>query len=86
MLTPAKIPQEDYPSGWRPDTKALYTVASNNGWSHAGVRDLILLNFRKTSSKDLAFAEYNKVMFWLENRPANTTTGERDPFTKDLFG
>jgi len=81
MLTPAKKEEAD----WRPDFKSLYMLARNNGWSRQGVHDLILANFGRTSTKDLTQSEYEKTMTWLEKLPPNTITGERDPFTLDLF-
>ena len=84
MLTPANIPS-DPPADWRPNTKLLYMTASQNGWTHAQVKDLILANFGRASTKDLQWHEYNRVLDWLGKLPPGTISAERDPFTKDLF-
>ena len=70
---------------WKPNTKMLYVTASANGWTHQGVKDLILANFKRTSTKDLSFSEYHKVMRWLGNSPPDVITMERDPNTLEMF-
>jgi hypothetical protein len=72
------------PKDWKPNTKMLYTVATNNGWNRDGVHALIEMNFKKQSTKDLTFDEYNQVLEWLDSIPANTVTTGHDPNTDDF--
>ena len=73
------------PKDWKPNTKYLYTVATVNGWSHDGVRNLIKTHFNRDSTKDLTFSEFNKVLEWLDRLAPNSVTIERDPNTLDMF-
>jgi hypothetical protein len=62
----------------------LYITASANGWNHAQVKDLILFNFKRASTKDLTFTEYNKTLDLLGKLQPGTVA-ERDKNTDDLF-
>ena len=73
------------PPNWKPNYKQLYIEARSLGWTREGIHDLIMFNFKKSSSKDLAFNEYQKVMQWIEELPPNSITTERDKNTNDLF-
>ena len=70
---------------WTPNSRLLYTTATTNRWTHRGVKDLIFFQFKKTSTKDLTFDEFQKVMEWLTSLPPNTVTVARDKNTDDLF-
>jgi hypothetical protein len=59
------------PPNWKPNYKQLYIEARSLGWTREGVHALIQMNFKKSSTKDLAFNEYNQVMKWLEELPPN---------------
>jgi hypothetical protein len=73
------------PQNWKPNTKQFYTSATYQGWTHEGVKDLIKLHFKKDSSKDLTFAEFNKCLEWFETLPPNTVTTEHDKNTIEMF-
>jgi hypothetical protein len=73
------------PPNWKPNFKQLYIEAGSFGWTREGIHNLIELNFKKSSTKDLTFVEYNKVMEWIEKLPPNSVTVERDANTEDLF-
>lgn len=73
------------PPDWKPNTKMLYASASVNGWTHQGVKDLILFKFKRASTKDLTYFEYWKVMDWIGTVPPNSLPTERDKNTEDLF-
>ena len=75
------VPKPD----WTPNTRMLYTHATNCGWNHQGVKDLILFHFKKQSTKDLTFHEFNKTLDMLDALHPNTVTAERDKNTDDLF-
>ena len=73
------------PKNWKPNCVGLYIEARSLGWTREGVHALIEINFKKSSTKDLNFDEYNKVMNWLETLIPNSVTTERDQNTEDLF-
>ena len=73
---------------WRPsksDIIGLYSKARENGWSRGGVHELMKAQFKKASSKELTYSEYEKVLEWLDTIPSDTTTVERDENTIDMF-
>ena len=47
---------------WKPNFKLLYTLASSNGWPHKAVKAFIMERFKRESTKDLRFSEYNATM------------------------
>jgi hypothetical protein len=73
------------PENWKPNTKYLYTLASTNGWTHAQVKDFVLFNFKRASTKDLAFEEYNKVIDALDKLPPGSMSMTKDKNTLELF-
>jgi hypothetical protein len=73
------------PENWQPNTKLLYATAGANGWSHQQVKDLILFNFKRASTKDLTYTEFYKTLDWLGNLTPGTVTAERDKNTLDMF-
>lgn len=75
---------EPDPENWKPNTKYLYTVATVAGWTHQGVKDLIAAHFRKASTKDLTFSEYNRTLEMLDQLPPNTVS-VHDANTLELF-
>jgi hypothetical protein len=91
MICPSDMPiiardsEHVVPANWKPNPKMLYTHATNCGWNHQGVKDLILTHFKRTSTKDLTFHEFNKTLDLLETLPPNTVTAEHDKNTVELF-
>jgi hypothetical protein len=73
------------PPNWKPNFKQLYIEARSFGWTREGIHSLIQMNFKKDSTKNLSFNEYNKVMEWIEKLPPNSVTVDRDKNTEDLF-
>jgi hypothetical protein len=73
------------PDGWKPNSRQLYISASYSGWTRQGIHDLIGYHFKKQSTKELTFSEYNQVLRWIEDLEPNTVTTERDKNTEDLF-
>ncbi len=73
------------PKNWKPNSKQLYTAADGFKWTHQGIHDLIGYHFKKQSTKELTFLEYNQVLRWIEDLEPNTVTTEKDKNTEDLF-
>jgi len=73
------------PPNWKPNSRQLYIAATYSGWTRQGIHDLIGVHFKKQSTKDLTFKEYNQVLRWIEDLEPNTVTTERDENTEDLF-
>lgn len=65
--------KRDHPS--ESQIKRLYTIASNNGWSHDQVKTLLSVTHHKNSTKDLTMEEYEEVCEYLES---NVQRGERE--------
>jgi len=65
--------KQDHPSDAQ--IKRLYTIASNNGWSHDRVKLLLSITHHKQSTKDLTMEEYGEVCEYLES---NVQRGEKE--------
>ena len=64
----------------------LYTIANNKGWTNAGVKDLLRMNYRIDSTKALTIKEYEEVCDFLEKSIApNVVTMKPDTNTIDIF-
>jgi len=77
-----------YDENWRPrksDIIGLYTTARQNLWTRNGVHALMQAQFKKTTSKDLTYTEYETLLGWIEKLPPDSVTVEHDPNTLDLF-
>lgn len=80
---------EPHDDNWRPkksDIIGLYSTARNSLWTRNGVHALMTAQFKKDTSKDLTFSEYEKLLGWIEQLPPDIVTVERDKNTEDLFG
>jgi hypothetical protein len=55
------------PANWVPNSKALYTAATSNGWPHKAVKSFIKAAFNRDSTKDLLWSEYNATMEQVSN-------------------
>jgi hypothetical protein len=75
----------EQPKNWKPNSRQLYISAHYSGWTHQGIKDLIKFHFKKDSTKDLSWNEYNQVLVWIEDLEPNTLTAERDKNTLDMF-
>lgn len=67
--------------------RRLYAIANSKGWSHAGVKQMLEMNYRLKTSKDLTMQQYDEVCNFLEksNAPDVTAMGQ-DKNTLDMFG
>jgi hypothetical protein len=73
---------------WKPkkhDIIGLYTTARKNMWTRNGVHALIQAQFKKGTSKDLTYSEYEKLLGWIEKLPPDTVTAEKDTNTMEMF-
>jgi hypothetical protein len=70
---------------WKPGCKWLYICAGQAGWKREQIHLLIEAQFKKHSTKELTFDEYNKVLEWIDTLPPGTISTERDPNTPDMF-
>ncbi len=61
---------------WKPNTKYLYTVASQNGWRRQDVHAMIDAEFKKVSTKDLTYEQYNQTLELLTELHPSTYTRE----------
>ena len=56
--------KSDHPSDAQ--IKRLYSIASNNQWSHDNVKLLLSITYHKGSTKDLTIDEYEETCEYLE--------------------
>lgn len=73
---------------WRPgkyDIIRLYYTAQQNRWTKKGVHALMEAQFKKSTSKDLTYSEYEQLVGWIEKLEPDTVTVGRDPNTLDMF-
>lgn len=73
------------PRDWKPNTKLLYATATSLGWKHQQVKDLIHNKWGRSSTKDLSFAQFNRLLDLFAEISPDNIPPPRDKETVEMF-